>query len=208
MKRKVLPLILSLLMSMSCGSYAVLHTLEFDEFGSSPPDIFADGLSIEELTFGYTPGEGSSDQAIYNGSFSQESVFLSGDSLEGNVGGELTIAFDIPTNMLQFDAAVDGDGSTSFMKVELFGDTGNSMGEEMVPLYQILNGGLSEGHYSYYNPLDGGYASSAVIGFISSTAEEFYVDNLSYISTPEPASMMLLGLGGIVLRKRRGEKQQ
>ena len=190
---------------MSCGSFAVLHTLEFDEFGSSPADIFADGLSIDGLTFGYTPGGGSSDQAIYNGSFSQESIFLSGNSLEGKVGGELTINFDMPTNMLQFDAAVDAASSAAYMTVELFDDAGGPMDIQWILLNQVLDGGLFEGHYSFSNSFDGDYASSAVINFNESGATEFYVDNLSYISTPEPASMMLLGLGGLILRRRSGE---
>jgi hypothetical protein len=95
--RSVLAPLLLMLFMLPARSFAT--TLYFDEFGTSSP-LSVDGLRVFGVTFGFSLGT-----ADYNGHIgtSGSAVLVSDPLLAGPTTGTLTLAFDTPTPLLQFD---------------------------------------------------------------------------------------------------------
>ena len=195
----LVPLLLMLLMLPAC-SFAT--TLYFDEFGTSSP-LNVDGLHVFGVTFNFSPGT-----ADYNGQIGTPgfAVLVSDPLLAGPTTGTLTLAFDTPTPLLQFDVVLQSaDTFASAYTVTL--STGDVLGGSTTP--QPL-GVYSEGEFLY----TGAPISGATITFFNGTdslggnVAAFGLDNLTYDTsqTPEPATAFtlagaFLALG--VLRRRK-----
>jgi len=193
---------LLLLMLPVCSFAGTLH---FDEFGTSPL-LSVDGMHVFGVTFHFSPGS-----ADYNGQIgtSGNAVLVSDPLLTGPTTGTLTLAFDDPTPLLQFDLVL--------LSLDTLSDT--------LPAYtvalssgQVLNGSTtpqpggfySEGTFLY----TGAPVTGATITFFNGVdsfngeVTDFGLDNLTY-QTPEPATQMLfvgglLALGVIGRRKILG----
>jgi hypothetical protein len=190
---------LLLLMLPVCSFAGTLH---FDEFGTSPP-LSVDGMHVFGVTFHFSPGS-----ADYNGQIgtSGNAVLVSDPLLTGPTTGTLTLAFDDPTPLLQFDlvllsqAPIDQAYTVTLSSgAVLSGSTGPQPG-----------GVYSEGTFQYA----GAPVTTASITFFNGAdlfggqVTEFGLDNLTY-QTPEPATQMLfvgglLALGVIGRRKILG----
>src|SRR6185369_17248215 len=172
------PLLLTLLV-FPAGSLAT--TLTFDEFGTSPV-LNVDGMHVFGVTFHFSPG-----LADYNGQIGTagNTSLVSDPLLTGPTTGTLSLAFDNPTPLLQFDL------------VMLSLDTINSAYTVVLSSGTVLSGstmpqpdGLySEGTFLY----TGAPISGATITFFNGTdslggeVTAFGLDNLTY-QTPEPAT--------------------
>jgi hypothetical protein len=163
------------------------------------------------LTFGFLPGV-----ALYNGAVGTEgnAVFSDDPLLTGPASGLLTLTFDVPTTLLQFDVVLQsivpiGDSSDSpdsgpAYTVSL--STGSVFNEAAAPQ---PNGLYSEDQFSY----QGAPITSATVSFFDgqdtsgNTVGAFGLDNLTF-NTAEPGTMFLIGLGCVVMglagnRRRR-----
>ena len=192
--------VLSLLLMLPVCSFA--GTLHFDEFGTSPL-LSVEGMHVFGVTFHFSPGS-----ADYNGQIgtSGTAVLVSDPLLTGPTTGTLTLAFDDPTPLLQFDlvllsqAPIDQAYTVTLSSgAVLSGSTGPQPG-----------GVYSEGTFQYA----GAPVTTASITFFNGAdlfggqVTEFGLDNLTY-QTPEPATQMLfvgglLALGVIGRRKILG----
>ena len=191
---------LLLLMFSECSLAATLH---FDEFGTSPL-LNVNGMHVFGVTFQFSPGE-----ADYNGQIgtSGTTVLVSDPLLTGPTTGTLTLTFDDPTPLLQFDlvletlAPIDSAYTVTLSTQQvLVGSTAP----------QLPDGLYSEGSFLY----TGAPVTGATITFYngadpfndSLNVSAFGLDNLTY-ETPEPASQWplagaLLALGGIGRRRK------
>jgi hypothetical protein len=173
---------LLLLMLPACSLAATLH---FDEFGTSPL-LNADGMHVFGVTFHFSPGS-----ADYNGQIGTSglAVLVSDPLLTGPTTGTLTLAFDNPTPLLQFDLALQSlDTISSAYTVTV--SSGAVLGGSTTP--QPL-GLYSEGTFLYTGvPVTG--ASITFFNGLDSLGGDvsaFGLDNLTY-QTPEPGTPLLL----------------
>ena len=199
-----LPLFL-LLLSSSCASWAV--TINFAEFGTTPL-LDANGVHIQGVTFGFAPG-----QAIYNQTIGTagNAVLLVDPVLSGPTSGVLSLTFDAPTPLLQFDVLLQSistidDSNTGFNGGPAYTVTlsnGLSFDEGTTPQ---ISGGYSEGIFSY----SGSSITSATVSFFNGfdasglPVNAFGLDNLTFTglsstSAPEPASILSLSAGLLAL---------
>jgi hypothetical protein len=179
------PLLLVLFMLPAC-SFAT--TLYFDEFGTSSP-LSVDELHVFGVTFGFSPGT-----ADYNGQIGTPgfAVLVSDPLLTGPTTGTLTLAFDTPTPLLQFDLVLQSlDTFDSAYTVTLSSGAVLSGSTAPQPL-----GLYSEGTFLY----TGDPISGATITFFNGTdslggnVAAFGLDNLTYDTTraSEPATPFTL----------------
>ena len=174
-----------MLLLLPTSSFAT--TLYFDEFGTSSP-VSVDGLQVFGVTFNFTSGS-----ADYNGQIGTSgfTVLVSDPLLTGPTTGTLTLAFDTPTPLLQFDLALNSaDTFDSAYTVTLFSGDVFSSSTTPQPL-----GVYSEGEFLY----TGAPISGATITFFNGTdslggnVAAFGLDNLTTPSKPpEPATAFLL----------------
>lgn len=199
--------VLAVLLTVVAPVGCLATVIQFDEFGTSLT-VDANGAHLEGVTFLFGPGS-----ADFNGMIgtSGNTVFLTDPVLTGPTTGTLTLLFDFPTPILQFDIAL--------LSAAIIDDS--SSGPNGGPAYivtlsngTVLNGGTapqptgvySEGQFSYSGPA----INSATITFFSgldaqgASVNAFGFDNLGFTS-PEPGSVLLLtgGLVGLGLIRRR-----
>jgi hypothetical protein len=196
MKRRF---VLSLLM-MLLPARSFARTLYFDEFGT-PPLISVDGLHVFGVTFNFSPGS-----ADYNGQIGTSGLtaLVSDPLLTGPTTGTLTLTFDTPTPLLQFDLALSSaDSISSAYTVTLF--SGDVFNGSTTP--QPL-GVYSEGEFVYTGAPIGGATITFYNGqdSLGGDVAAFGLDNLSYQESVEPATLFSLGpallaLGAIGRRK-------
>jgi hypothetical protein len=196
----VLSLLLLTLLVFPVSSLAA--TLTFDEFGASPL-LNVDGMHVFGVTFHFSPGS-----ADYNGQIGTAglTVLVSDPLLTGPTTGTLTITFDNPTPLLQFDLALLSLDTIdpAYLVVLSSGDvlSGSTMPQP--------DGLYSEGTFLY----TGAPVSEAAITFFNGTdsmggdVSAFGLDNLTY-QTPEPNTSAqlagsLLVMGVIGRRKSLG----
>ena len=182
------PLLLPLML-VPTSSFA--RTLYFDEFGTASP-ISVDGLHVFGVTFNFNSGP-----ADYNGEIGTSglTVLVSDPLLTGPTTGTLTLTFDNPTPLLQFDLALfSADTIDPAYTVTLFSGDVFSGSTTPQPL-----GFYSEGEFVYAGaPINGAsitfYNGQDSLG---GDVAAFGLDNLTYEEAPEPAT--LLPVGGALL---------
>jgi hypothetical protein len=187
--------LLCLMLLFTVPEVSVATPLTFDEFGTSP-SIDVNGLHTQGVLFGFTPG-----QAMYNWMIgtSGNAVLTSDPVLMGPTTGTLTLAFDVPTPLLQFDIVLlsifpIGDSSGPAYTVLL--STGTTLTGNTAPQ---PGGVYSEGQFQY----NGQPISGATITFFNSvdagggTVDQFGIDNLTF--SPEPGTNILIAAGLIAV---------
>jgi hypothetical protein len=195
----VLSLLLLTLLVFPASSLAT--TLTFDEFGTSLLNV--DGMHVFGVTFHFSPGS-----ADYNGQIGTAglTVLVSDPLLTGPTTGTLTITFDKPTPLLQFDLALLSLDTIDPAYLVVL-SSGDVLSGSTMPLPDGL---YSEGTFLY----TGTPISEAAITFFNGTdsmggdVAAFGLDNLTY-QTPEPNTSAqlagsLLVLGVIGRRKSLG----
>jgi hypothetical protein len=193
------PLLLMLLLLPTSSLAATLH---FDEFGTSSP-ISVDGLHAFGVTFNFTSGS-----ADYNGNIGTSglTVLVSDPLLTGPTNGTLTLTFDVPTPLLQFDLALNSaDTISQAYTVTLF--SGDVFNGSTTP--QAL-GVYSEGEFLYTGSPIGGATITFYSGqdSLGGNVSAFGLDNLTYDTsqTPEPATPFLLASALLALAVTRRRK--
>ena len=175
--------LLLILFALPACSFAA--TLHFDEFGTSPL-LNVDAMHVFGVTFHFSPG-----LADYNGQIGTSglAVLVTDPALTGPTGGTLTLDFDTPTRLLQFDLALLSTAPIDLAyAVSLSG--GVVLGGSTTPQ---PGGYFSEGTFLY----TGAPVTSAAITFFSGTdslggdVTDFGLDNLTY-ENPEPGTLLLL----------------
>lgn len=176
------PLLLILLVLPACSFATTLH---FDEFGTSPL-LNVDGMHVFGVTFHFSPG-----LADYNGSIGTSglTVLVSDPVLTGTTAGTLTLDFDTPTPLLQFDLALlSADILDPAYTVTL--SSGAVLSGSTMPQ---PGGFYSEGTFQYAGAPVTGAAITFFNGLDSFNGDvtNFALDNLTY-QTPEPGTPLLL----------------
>jgi len=166
--------------------------IHFDELGTSS-SISANGIHVAGVLFQFSGGS-----AQYNGAIGSQgtTALVSDPLLVGDTSGILTLTFATPTPILTFDIAMEScETVPGAYTVTIPGSA--QLVEQTSPIVLFSE---SEFVYSGSAPV-----SSAVITF-SSAAPAFGLDNLTFDSSPEPGTALLLGcafLGLAALTKRR-----
>jgi hypothetical protein len=194
-----------LLFAARSNSWAA--TINFNELGTSTP-IDVNGVHLQGVLFNFIPGLASYNQMVGTAG---NAVLSIDPVLSGSTSGTLTMTFDQPTTLLQFDVLLQS----------LDGIDSSSGGPNGGPAYTVLLsnglsfngatapqliGGYTEGEFLY----TGAPVTSASISFFNGIDADgmsvgaFGIDNLTF-GAPEPASLFGLG-GGLIalgLLKRR-----
>jgi hypothetical protein len=201
-------------------------TLTFDELATQP----VQGLSNNGVTFGFTVGTQTSQDAVFNRPGPTGSRVVSGATLEGDARGVLTLNFAAPTPVLNFGVALTASSSlTPGLTVRLLGPGAQAISTQS--LNTTAAGSLSEGAFNFSGTL----LSSAVIDFnegLLASPFRFAIDNLTIQpgmplpgtgtgpgtspgtgggagnAVPAPPVVALAGIGlfamGLVRRRSRG----
>jgi hypothetical protein len=164
-------LLMAAAFATTAPAYAV--TLSFDELATQP----VQGLSTNGVSFGFTVGTQTSQDAVYNRPGPTSSGVVSGAALEGDARGVLTLNFSSPTPVLNFGVALTAPTSlTPGLTVRLLGPGAQAISTQS--LNTISAGSLSEGSFNF----SGALLSSAVIDFndgLLTSPFRFAIDNLT-----------------------------
>ena len=170
-------------------------TLTFSELTTQP----VNGLSFMGVTFGFQVGGLSSADARYNAEGPGLLTFIQDASLEGTTTGVLMLDFAAQTPILRFGVALSSlNALAPGISVQLFDASLQPLGVLTLDTSPLLT--FSEGQFSYL----GAPIRRAVITFNAAGAR-FAVDNLTFEPVPEPASLVLFGIGlaGLVASRKR-----
>ena len=205
-----------LLLPGVASSMSTALTFDLSEIGAATPQPVNGLGSVMGVSFDFTLSGSPSDLAEYGvdnplGTGGENvTAFVDPPTLEGDAGGILTFLFDNPVTSLSFDVAMDDIFAVEGFTVELFdtGDPPTGGGGTAVDIAVQPGGNTwAEGSFSYAGPTA---VTRAVIDFNEDTFFRtiFWLDNLSYVTVPEPGTGLLLGLGmaGLVVatpRRRR-----
>jgi hypothetical protein len=158
---------------LAAAAPASAVTLTFDELATQP----VQGLSTNGVTFGFTVGTQTSQDAVYNRPGPTGSRVVSGAALEGDARGVLTMNFASPTPVLNFGVALTAPSNlTPGLTVRLLGPGAQAISTQA--LNTTAAGILSEGAFSFSGTL----LSSAVIDFNEgslASSFRFAIDNLT-----------------------------
>jgi len=166
-------------------------------------DIHIDGtndaevsLSADELTMFYRTNRATGDDTYELWMATRDSITdVSGDYVEFSNPIEITELNDGLTN---WDPFVLPDGLTMYF-------SSKRDGRSSLDLYKATRGSLAES-FSDITRLDIGSDSVAEVGvYVTPDESSLYFYDVSGIwySVPEPATILLFGLGGIILRRKR-----
>lgn len=201
-------------------------TLTFDELTQQTP---VQGLTTSGITFGFTVGGQTSQDAVYNRPGPGGLSVLSGAVLEGDARGVLTLTFPTPTPVLSFGVALQAPADLSpGLTVQLQGPASQPLGTQSVNTSR--QGGFSEARFDFSGALLG----RAVIDFNDSLLtgqRRFAIDNLTVLpgasvpdgggtpgggtsgggtspggTVPTPPSIALFGIGLIGLGMSLGAR--
>jgi hypothetical protein len=159
--------------ALAAAAPACAVTLTFDELATQP----VQGLSTNGVTFGFTVGTQTSQDAVYNRTGPTGARVVSGAALEGDARGVLTLNFTSPTPVLNFGVALTAPSSlTPGLTVRLLGPGAQAI--SIQSLNTTATGSLSEGTFNFSGTL----LSSAVIDFnegLLTSPFRFAIDNLT-----------------------------
>jgi hypothetical protein len=185
-------LLLLLVMALSQQAHAVLLT--FDEMEDTP----VVGLTAQGVIFGFKVNGLDSTDAAYGSGGPGDAVYVQDPSLEGDAMGVLTLDFEVAVDQIQFGMALSADdGLDHYFTVELFDGSLASMGVTSVATSFIQD--FHEALFTYGGPA----VKRAVIDFDETPPMRFAMDNLSFNPVPEPTTICLLGLGGLMFGRKR-----
>jgi len=181
----------------------VVTTVTFDEVPMQP----VDGLTVAEVTYGFTVNGAASTDANY-ASFGPNLVnFLQDPVLEGTASGILSLDFSTPVDSIQFGLARSIQAPvTNGVEVRLFDTAGNPAGT--FPLDLITPVSFAEVQFSYTGlPVQRMEidltVSSAVQG-----GNRFAIDNLIYntaMAVATPSATVVGGTGNDTLIAANGD---
>jgi hypothetical protein len=159
--------------ALAAAAPACAVTLTFEELATQP----VQGLSTNGVTFGFTVGTQTSQDAVYHRTGPTGSRVVSGAALEGDARGVLTLNFASPTPVINFGVALTAPSSlTPGLTVRLLGPGAQAISTQS--LNTIAAGSLSEGAFNFSGTL----LSSAVIDFnegLLTSPFRFAIDNLT-----------------------------
>ena len=176
-------------------SPASAELITFDELSQRA----LDGVSLKGVTFGFTINGVSSTDANFGTTTGPGGVapFIVPPNVEGNSLGVLSFTFATAASQVQFGLARNVPVGTTGATVELFSGT-TTLGSSDVIVSIPAGGTFPEGLFS-------SSATNVTSGRITfsnpGTAPRFAIDNFGFSAgpvVPEPASLILLGLGGSV----------
>lgn len=187
------------LLVVSSDANATLPTVTLDFTELSPRPV--DGVSISGVTFDFKLGGLDSSDATYGGGGPGSITWVQDPSLEGDVGGILTLDFSSPTPLLQFGVAMNLLSPVpAGVSVSLFDSALLPIGVSSLNLSPIIS--FAEGQFTY----DGAPVKRAVIDFNEAAAQRFALDNLAFAPiVPEPSTAVIIGAGllvSVLLRRR------
>jgi hypothetical protein len=179
------------------------------DFGSISQQA-ANGVTLDGVTFGYTEFGSASPEAqvgVDVGPGVAQSI--QGSALVGPTDGLLTLSFASPVQQISFGIAETTDLTLApGFTVSVFDAAGHILQTSNVNTSSLVL--FSEGDFNY----DGGAASSLVISFDATDANEFVLGPVTYTTAsstpvPEPANIgifavALIGLGATIMRRREG----
>lgn len=159
--------------AFAAAAPACAVTLTFDELATQP----VQGLSTSGVSFGFTVGTQTSQDAVYNRPGPAGSGVVSGAVLEGDARGVLTLSFSSPTPVLNFGVVLTAPSNlTPGLTVRLLGPGAQVIGTQS--LNTTAAGTLSEGSFNF----SGALLSSAVIDLneaLLASPVRFAIDNLT-----------------------------
>ena len=169
----------------------IVTTVTFDEVPFQP----VDGLTVAEVTYGFTVNGQPSTDADYNSSGPNLVNFLQDPVLEGTSAGILTLDFSVPVDSIQFGLARSiQQPVTSGVEVRLFDTAGNPAGT--FPLNLITPVSFAEVQFTYNGlPVQRMEIDLTVASFAQG-GSRFAVDNLVYNTTMAVATPSATVLGG------------
>ncbi|AQT67568.1 hypothetical protein STSP2_00716 [Anaerohalosphaera lusitana] len=183
----------------------------FSAFVSIDPDAYGDGVDVSDIysdatlsSVGGYPGLDGRVYAVEDG-FASTGTMVFGNNLgfgsqwsaDNNLGFALRVDFHQNANSVAIDLI--GDDASDSAIVQAYNAQGQLIAEErayFIGAGQVVRAQLDRPEYDIAYITAGGLT-------INGQAETIHLDNIEANVIPEPASLLLLGLGAAVLRRRK-----
>lgn len=185
------------------GDLNVVTTVTFDEVPMQP----VDGLTVGEVTYGFTVNGAASTDANY-ASFGPNLVnFLQDPVLEGTASGILSLDFSTPVDSIQFGLARSIQAPvTNGVEVRLFDTAGNPAGT--FPLDLITPVSFGEVQFTYTGLPVQRMEVDLTVASAAQGGTRFAVDNLIYntaMAVATPSATVIGGTGNDTLIASNGD---
>lgn len=174
-----------LLLAVAGEGRARAALIVFDELPTRP----ANGLVLQDVTFGFTVGGVASADALFNSNAlgTNTTVNLQSPTLEGNANGVLTFDFAQPVSDVSFHVARLTGLTLTGATVALFDPSLNGFATTPVTVAKVMT--YSEGFFSYSG---GPSVERVVVTFDAGAGPRFAIDNLAFtVAVPEPGTTLL-----------------